>query len=253
MGCCTNLAHFFSRSASLTARRNSRVVLHAPGPPRGASSRPIRWPAPFHLGRALLAPHYLTAGREVRIASGVRLRSSRVPTTTRRSSDWLRRASADAADHRSLLGRGAGQRSERDDRTGSDCKYARKVFVDGFLGHRDGLRRRLADGAAGALYGDELRGWLHGAGSVESPRERRGAEAGSAKPADAPGAFATARLLAPTGTSSRCRSSASATCCRQNSLSAEPYFANIRNLHAVADHQHPPLVRPPGDEAARTP
>src|SRR5262249_52748407 len=48
--------------------------------------------------------------------------------------------------------------NETPDRIG--LRYARKVFVDGFLRHRDGFVVQLPTVPLGRLYGDELQGWL---------------------------------------------------------------------------------------------
>jgi squalene-associated FAD-dependent desaturase len=52
--------------------------------------------------------------------------------------------------------------NESVDRVG--LKYARKVFVDGFLRHRDGFVVHVPSVPLGRLYGDELRAWLSGNG-----------------------------------------------------------------------------------------
>ena len=48
--------------------------------------------------------------------------------------------------------------NETVDRVG--LKYARKVFRDGFVRHRDGFVVHVPTVPLGRLYGDELRGWL---------------------------------------------------------------------------------------------
>ena len=40
-------------------------------------------------------------------------------------------------------------------------RYARKVFVEGFLQHRRGFEVELPAVALGRLYGEELQGWLN--------------------------------------------------------------------------------------------
>src|SRR5262249_6146119 len=54
-------------------------------------------------------------------------------------------------------------------------KYARKVFRDGFVRHRDGFVVSVPTVPLGRLYGDELRGWLtrHGVEVREGAAVRR--------------------------------------------------------------------------------
>ena len=65
--------------------------------------------------------------------------------------------------------------NETVDRVG--LKYARKVFVDGFLRHRDGFVVHVPTVPLGRLYGDELRQWLDAA-------RRRGAGERGGPPID---------------------------------------------------------------------
>jgi squalene-associated FAD-dependent desaturase len=63
--------------------------------------------------------------------------------------------------------------NETVDRLG--LKYARKVFRDGFLRHRDGFVVHVPTVPLGRLYGDELRSWLanHGVEVRENTSVRR--------------------------------------------------------------------------------
>jgi squalene-associated FAD-dependent desaturase len=66
---------------------------------------------------------------------------------------------ADAADHQTFLGVVlTSALNETPERIG--LKYARKVFVDGFLTHRRGFEVELPTVPLGRLYGAELRSWL---------------------------------------------------------------------------------------------
>ncbi len=159
MGCCTNLTHFL------------RVVgvahLLAPQPklyfvtPDGRTSvfKADPWPAPFHLGRALMSAHYLTPGDKLRVAYGLAAmlwaRADADPPLL----PWLEAH----RQNRRTIERFWGvvltsALNETVDRVG--LKYARKVFRDGFIRHRDGFTVHVPTVPLGRLYGDELRAWL---------------------------------------------------------------------------------------------
>ncbi len=173
MGCCTNLTHFL------------RVVgvahLLAPQPklyfvtPDGRTSvfKADPWPAPFHLGRALMSAHYLTPGDKLRVAYGLAAmlwaRADADPPLL----PWLEAH----RQNRRTIERFWGivltsALNETVDRVG--LKYARKVFRDGFIRHRDGFTVHVPTVPLGRLYGDELRAWLTAHG-VEV-RENTGAK-----------------------------------------------------------------------------
>jgi squalene-associated FAD-dependent desaturase len=113
-------------------------------------------PAPLHLGRALWGAHYLTAGEKLRVAYGL----ARLRLTDAESDPpllpWLQR-------HRQTprtIDRFWGivltsALNETVERVG--LKYARKVFVDGFMTHRDGFTVEVPSVPLGRLYGEELR------------------------------------------------------------------------------------------------
>ena len=156
MGCCTNLAHF-ARAVGIDHHLEPQPVLYFMTPDRRVSrftSDP--WPAPFHLGRALLGAHYLTPVEKLRVAYGlVMLRQTAV------DADPPLRPWLDA--HRQTprtIDRFWGivltsALNETVDRVG--LKYARKVFVEGFMGHRDGFTVEVPRVPLGQLYGEELR------------------------------------------------------------------------------------------------
>ena len=117
------------------------------------------WPAPFHLGRALFGAHYLTPGDKLRVAWGVLVFLREKPDADPPLLDWLR---ANYQNDRTI------ERfwgvvlvsalNETVDRVG--LKYARKVFVDGFIRHRDGFTVEVPTVPLGRFYGEELRSWL---------------------------------------------------------------------------------------------
>ncbi|MBX9627013.1 MAG: hydroxysqualene dehydroxylase HpnE, partial [Gemmataceae bacterium] len=117
------------------------------------------WPAPFHLGRALLGAHYLTPGDKLRVAYGLAAMLRAPADIDPPLLPWLEAH----RQNRRTIDRFWGvvlvsALNETVDRVG--LKYARKVFRDGFVRHRDGFVVHVPAVPLGRLYGDELRGWL---------------------------------------------------------------------------------------------
>ena len=164
MGCCTNMAHF-CRTVGMAHLLQPQPCLYFMTPDRRISRFAAdRLPAPFHLARSFAGAHYLSRLEKLRIAWGLAC---------------LRRPYADDPPFADWLGRhGQTPRTiarfwgvvltsalnESIDRIG--LRYARKVFVDGFLRHRRGFEVELPAVPLGRLYGEELQTWLqkHGVG-----------------------------------------------------------------------------------------
>ena len=168
MGCCTNMA-YFCRTVGIDCLLQSQPCLNFMTPDRRISYlRAASWPAPLHLLPGFLQSHYLSLSDKLRIAWGLVClqRSQRSEVGGRRSGvsdppflDWL-------------MQHGQTQRTvdrfwgvvltsalnEVPERIG--LRYARKVFVDGFLRHRRGFKVELPTVPLGRLYGEELQGWL---------------------------------------------------------------------------------------------
>jgi squalene-associated FAD-dependent desaturase len=174
MGCCTNLAHFLH-----TIGLNHYL---APQPRLHFFTRDRRqsvfsadpWPAPFHLGRALFGAHYLSPGEKLRVAWGVFALARASPSDDPPLLDWLlahrqTRRTIDRFWSVVLVS----ALNEHVDRVG--LKYARKVFIEGFLRHRDGFVVHVPTVPLGKLYGDELRNWFtrHGVTIQENAGVRR--------------------------------------------------------------------------------
>jgi squalene-associated FAD-dependent desaturase len=159
MGCCTNLAHFL-RTVGVAHLLERQPTLFFVTPDRRVSRfQADPWPAPFHLGRALTSAHYLTAGEKLRIGYGLASMLRESPDADPPLEDWLR---AHGQTERTIT-RFWGvvltsALNETVDRAG--LKYARKVFRDGFVRHRDGFVVEIPKVPLGRLYGDELRGWF---------------------------------------------------------------------------------------------
>jgi squalene-associated FAD-dependent desaturase len=159
MGCCTNFDHF--------CREIGIASLLAPQPvlffmtPDGRVSRfgADRCPAPFHLAGSFLGAHYLTWTEKVRIAWGlVRLKLAH-DRNDPPFGEWLRQHGQTPRTIERFWGLVlTSALNETPDRIG--LRYARKVFVDGFLRHRRGFEVQLPTVPLGRLYGDELQQWL---------------------------------------------------------------------------------------------
>jgi squalene-associated FAD-dependent desaturase len=163
MGCCTNLAHF-CRTVGIAHFIQPQKWLYFLTPDRRVTrfgADPL--PAPLHLARSFLRAHYLTLKEKLGIARCL-LRLRGLPADADGSfSEWLARHGQSA---------GAVERfwglvltsclNEEADRLG--LRYARKVFVDGFLRHRRGFQVELPAVPLGRLYGDELQQWFNAHG-----------------------------------------------------------------------------------------
>ena len=159
MGCCTNLAHFFKAAGveHLLAPQPRLFFVTPDG--RRSVFKADPWPAPFHLGRALLGAHYLTPGDKLRVAYGLGAMLREPADADPPLLPWLEAH----RQNRRTIERFWGvvlvsALNETVDRVG--LRYARKVFRDGFVRHRDGFVVHVPTVPLGRLYGDELRGRL---------------------------------------------------------------------------------------------
>ncbi len=159
MGCCTNFAHF-CRTAGIAHRLAAQPALYFMTPDRRVSTFAAdRLPAPLHLARAFLSAHFLSPGDKARIAWGLfRLRRAS-PDDDRPFADWLRRHRQTRRTIERFWGLVLVSALNEDvERLG--LRYARKVFVDAFLGHPRGFVVEVPTVPLGRLYGDELPAWL---------------------------------------------------------------------------------------------
>lgn len=163
MGCCTNLAHFCKTVGIAHLLETQKRLTFQTADGRRSRFQADPWPAPFHLARSFWSMHTLTALEKLRISWGLLALRFHSPDDDPPFRDWL-------AKHRQtprIVDRFWGlvltsALNERPDRIG--LRYARKVFLDGFLGHRRGFEIELPTVPLGRLYGDELIGWLRAHG-----------------------------------------------------------------------------------------
>lgn len=164
MGCCTNLAHFF-RTVGVQHLLETQPCLYFMTPDRQISPFRADWlPAPLHLFRSFLRARHLSLGEKLRVARGLLALRRTSPDGDPPFSDWL----ASHGQTQRTVDRFWGvvltsALNEVPERIG--LRYARKVFVDGFLRHRRGFEVELPTVPLGRLYGEELQRWFetHGA------------------------------------------------------------------------------------------
>ena len=163
MACCTNLTDFCRRVG--TDHLFKRVPDVRFLSPEGRLSRLEAgpWPAPLHLAGSFLRANYLTPIERLRVAYGMA-----------RLKGWRPTQQADAGESvlSFLLRNGQTERTIRrywatvlisalnEQLHQMDISHARKVFVDGFLRHRDGYRMEIPLVPLGELYGHRLGSWL---------------------------------------------------------------------------------------------
>jgi squalene-associated FAD-dependent desaturase len=164
MGCCTNFAHF-CRTVGIAHLLQPQPVLWFMTPDRRISrfaAGPL--PAPLHLTGSFLRAHYLSLAEKGRIAWGLACLRRTSPQADPPFLDWLTRHRQTPRTVTRFWGLVlTSALNETPERVG--LRYARKVFLDGFLGHRRGFEVELPRVPLGRLYGEELQAWLarHGA------------------------------------------------------------------------------------------
>ena len=159
MGCCTRLAGLFA-TVGVGHLLEPQPVLYFQTPDgRVSRFKADPWPAPFHLGRALASAHYLTPVEKLRVGYGLLALWASDPAADPPLEAWLyahrqTRRTIDRFWSVVLVS----ALNETVTRVGR--KYARKVFVDGFLTDRDAFTVSVPRVPLGRLYGDELAGWF---------------------------------------------------------------------------------------------
>ncbi len=159
MGCCTAFAQF-CRSVGIAPFLKPQPMLYFMTPDRRVSCfRADRLPAPLHLARSFLTAHFLTSGEKLRIAWGLARLTYTPPDADPPFLDWLMRHAQTPRTIERFWGLVlTSALNETPDRIG--LRYARKVFLDGFLGDRRGFEVQVPSVPLGRLYGPELHDWL---------------------------------------------------------------------------------------------
>jgi squalene-associated FAD-dependent desaturase len=159
MGCCTEFLDF-CREVGIGDLLAVQDVLHFLSPD-GRMSRFAAdpWPAPAHLGRALLGARYLTPGEKLRVAYGLARLLREPADADPPAKDWLlRHGQTQRTISRFWAVVLTSALNETVDRVG--LKYARKVFLDGFVATRDAWKVHVPTVPLGAFYGERLRDHL---------------------------------------------------------------------------------------------
>jgi squalene-associated FAD-dependent desaturase len=168
MGCCTNFLDFCRRTgiADLLTRHKT---LHFFGPDgRRCGFSPSRWlPPPLHLLRPLVGLKYLSLADKWSIARAI-LRLSKTRAVDGNDAltilQWLReQQQSEAAIERFWKVVLVSALAESLEHT--SLAAAGKVFVDGFLAHRDAADVLVPSVSLGELYDERVAAWLreHGA------------------------------------------------------------------------------------------
>lgn len=157
MACCTNWLDFCRRAGLLDSLRRDRVIHFYSADGRSFLLQAAGWlPAPMHLLPSLLRLGYLSWRERIGICRAMlrimRLRSDDDSMTV---GEWLRRhgqsTGAIAKFWEPVLVSALGESIDR-----ASLRYARKVFVDGFLAHRNAYEIDVPTVPLGELYGDKL-------------------------------------------------------------------------------------------------
>ena len=161
MGCCTNFAHFVRTTGLANNFRRERKLFFIGPSGRVDEFAASNWPCPLHLAGAFRRLSYLSWPDKRAIARGLRtLAKAGDPALEDQAfSQWLSEhgqpQSAIDGFWQVVL---VSALSESLDRI--SVPQARKVFVDGFLRHRDGWCVDIPTVPLQTLYGQQLIEWL---------------------------------------------------------------------------------------------
>ena len=160
MACCTNLADFCRKVGVADLFRRVPEVRFLSPEGKVSTLSAGKLPAPLHLSESFLRANYLTWLERLRVAYGVAcLTSAKGDRPGETFEAWLgRHGQTDRTIGRywgTVLVSALNERLDR-----MDVGHARKVFVDGFLRHRDGYRMEIPTAPLGEVYGSRLERWL---------------------------------------------------------------------------------------------
>jgi squalene-associated FAD-dependent desaturase len=162
MGCCTNFAAFCAEVGIASLIQPQRALYFMTPDRRVSRFAADPLPAPLHLARAFLRAHYLTLGEKLRIAWALRRLNRANDTEDPPFADWLEQNRQTPRAVERFWGLVlTSALNEAPDRIG--LRYARKVFRDGFLGHRRAFEVYLPTVPLGQLYGT-VQEWLEARG-----------------------------------------------------------------------------------------
>ncbi len=159
MGCCTNFTHFCEQVgiAHLLERVTTLYFMTADG--RVSQWRADGLPAPWHLIRSFLRAHFLSRSDKLSIGWALAALERFSPQSDPPFMEWLEEQGQQRTSINcfwnvilvSALNEGIEQ---------IGLKYARKVFVEGLMKHREGGVVYLPKVPLSELYGKEMQAWL---------------------------------------------------------------------------------------------
>jgi squalene-associated FAD-dependent desaturase len=159
MGCCTNFSHFCRTTGiEYLLQRQSELWFMTPDR-RVSSLRADALPAPLHLVSSFLRAHYLSPLDKLRIGWGLHCLRLAPKEVDGPFHEWLLRHRQSPRTLTRFWGLVlTSALNESLERIG--LRYARKVFLDAFLGHRRGFEVELPHVPLARLYGEELQTWI---------------------------------------------------------------------------------------------
>jgi squalene-associated FAD-dependent desaturase len=159
MGCCTNFAQFCRTLGIAHLLKRQECLYFMTADRRLSRFRADRLPAPLHLARSFVTAHYLSADEKCRIVYGLACLKRCGDGKDLPFQDWLARHRQTPRTVERFWGLVlTSALNETPDRIG--VRYARKVFLDGFIRHRRGFEIELPVVPLGRLYGEEMQAWL---------------------------------------------------------------------------------------------
>ncbi len=159
MGCCTAFHDFCKTLGVLPLLEPQPTLFFQTTDRRLSRFRADPWPAPFHLARALASAHYLSMTEKLRVAYGVVRLVLEQKDRDEPLMPWLlQHGQTERTIKRFWAVVLVSALNDTVDQLGT--KYARKVFVDGFLKDRDGFTVHVPTVPLAKLYGDELLAWF---------------------------------------------------------------------------------------------
>ncbi|MBL9083905.1 MAG: FAD-dependent oxidoreductase [Planctomycetales bacterium] len=167
MACCTNFADFCRRTGLSDSFRRAGV-LHFFGPDgqRYELRATSGLPAPLHLLPSLMKLGYLTRRERLSVIAAVgRLARLRDGLDDQSIGQWLReqRQTPQAVERfwAPVLLSALGETLDK-----ASLKYARKVYVDGFLANRDSYQVDVPQVPLSELFGERVPDWLRERGAM---------------------------------------------------------------------------------------
>ncbi|GIW80147.1 MAG: phytoene dehydrogenase [Gemmatales bacterium] len=159
MGCCTNFARF-CRTLGLSRFLRPQSRLYFMTPDRRLSRFAADpWLPPVHLARSFFGLHFLTAADKLRIAWALSRLAASASDEDSPFADWLTQHRQSRTAIKRFWGTVlTSALNETPERIG--LRYARKVFVDGFLRHRHAFEIELPTVPLSRFYGEELSDWF---------------------------------------------------------------------------------------------